>query len=468
MTTSRPGRITAAAALLLTATVALTACSASPKDGSGGDSKTITVWSEENQPDRVAETKRIIAGFTDETGIRVKLVPVDENQVPQLTASAAISGDLPDVMGAIPLSLVRQFDTQDLLDTAASANIVRSLGADTFVDSALALDQDGDRQLAVPDSSYAQILVYRKDLFEQAGLAPPTTYSAIKKAADVLTKRGQYGITLATDPADVFTQQTFESLALGNDCQLVRSSGKVALESTACQATWDLYGHLTAKDSPQGTQTVDTTRAAYFAGQAAMVDWSTYILDELGGLRNDALPTCPRCRDDRKWLAEHSGVVTAISGPDGSDPATYGEATSWAVMHGANRSASEQFVQYMMSTGYEQWLGMAPEGKIPLRTGTASEPDRYQQAWLRMKAGVDRKERLDDIYDASTMRALESVPKSIRRWAIPQGQGALLGPFNAQLPVGKSVADLASGSTTPRDAAKTAQDAVEEIEAKTR
>ena len=37
-----------------------------------------------------------------------------------------------------------------------------------------------------------------------------------------------------------------------------------------------------------GNQDADTTRATYFAGDAAMVIWSSFLLDELAGLRNDA------------------------------------------------------------------------------------------------------------------------------------------------------------------------------------
>src|SRR6218665_357973 len=449
MRMSRITKVVASATLLFTAAAALTGCSNSER--SDNDSKTITVWSQENQPDRVNATKTIIAGFTKKTGIKVKLVPVDENQIPQLVASAAISGSLPDVMGAISLSIVRQLDTQKLLNTDAAANVVTALGEKTFVGSALDLDRDGDRQLAVPDSAYAQILVYRKDLFE--------------KAAKTLTNGSTYGITLATDPADVFTSQTFESLALGNNCQLVDKSGTIGLNSSACATTWNLYGALAQHYSPQGTQTVDTTRATYFAGQAAMVDWSTYILDELGGLRNDALPTCPQCTSDPTWLAKNSGIVTAIQGPDGTQGATYGEATSWLVTKNANAPASEKFLEYMLSDGYLEWLGVAPEGKFPLRTGTAEASTKFTDGWKSLEAGVDTKKKLSDLYDAATIDALLRVPSEINRWAIPQGQGALLGPVNAQLPVSKAAASLSSG-TSPSDAAAAAASAVDQLQAK--
>ncbi len=465
MLTSRTPKIVAGTALALAFTLAGCSSGQGSTSGTGGNGKSITVWSLENQPDRVNTTKQIIAAFTKKTGIAVKLVAVDDNQLGQLVASNAMSGSLPDVMGALSLSDVRQLNQQKLLNTDAAATVVKDLGEGTFTKSALTLDSDQGQQLAVPDSAWAQILLYRKDLFAKAGLQPPTTYAAIEQAAQTLNTSGTSGVTLATDPSDVFTEQTFESMALGNNCQLVGSDAKVSIDSPACQQSWDLYGKLAQKYSPTGTQTVDTTRATYFAGKAAMADWSTYILDELGGLRNDALPTCPQCRTDKTWLAKNTGFVTNIAGPSGS-PSTFGEISGWSILKKANASAAQQFVEYMMSDGYLGWLGMAPEGKVPVRTGTASEPTKYSDGWKTLKTGVDTKATLSSIYDAETMKAIQDTPAQINRWAIPQGQGSLLGTVNTQLVLPKIIAALGAGSLDPASAAKQAADAVTRVQSK--
>jgi multiple sugar transport system substrate-binding protein len=46
--------------------------------------------------------------------------------------------------------------------------------------------------------------------------------------------------------------------------------------------------------SVQGPQDADTTQAAYLAGKAAMIIWSSFLLDELAELSNDARPNCPQ------------------------------------------------------------------------------------------------------------------------------------------------------------------------------
>ncbi|RPF27019.1 ABC transporter substrate-binding protein [Georgenia muralis] len=458
-------------ALIASAALVLTACSGggdgddrATDDGGGGAGEGLTVWSLENLPDRMQVTQGIVDAFTEETGIEVELVGIDEGQAPQLVQSGAIGGELPDVMGALSLAYVRQFDDQELIDVDANAAVVEALGADTWEESALELTRDGDRQLSVPSDAWTQILVYRTDLFEAEGLEPPDTYESLEAAAEALTKDGMFGITLATDPADVFTSQTFESLALGNNCQLVDDGGNATLDSPECLATWELYQALAQDYSPSGTQTVDSTRATYFAGQAAMTMWSTFLLDELAGLRNDALPACPECADDPGFLAENTGIVSSVAGPDG-EGASYGEVTSWTVMDGAATEEAQQFIEYMLSTGYLDWLDMAPEGKFPVRVGNEEDPTAYTDGWAELEAGVDTFAPLSEIYDEATMEQITSVAERVDRWAIPQGQGAILGPTITELPISQAVAEMGAGSLDAAGAAERAQAAVEEIAA---
>ena len=98
--------------------------------------------------------------------------------------------------------------------------------------------------VAVPSDSWTQLLVYRKDLFAKAGLAAPTTFQAIGAAATKLARDGMAGIVAATKPGDSFTQQTFEYLAVANNCQLVDQAGTITLTSKACVDTFRFYVDL--------------------------------------------------------------------------------------------------------------------------------------------------------------------------------------------------------------------------------
>ncbi|HEX6756011.1 MAG TPA: extracellular solute-binding protein [Mycobacteriales bacterium] len=459
----RVGTLAIAAALV---TSGAAACGGGDGDGGGGEGQasSIKVWTIEDVADRVAAQKRMAAAFTQKTGIKAEIIAVAEDQFDQTITSAAAANTLPDVIAALPLAQVRSLSSNDLLNTEIAGEVVDKLGKDTFAPRSLELTKDGDKQLAVPSDGWAQLLVYRKDLFDAAGLQAPTTFEAIETAARTLNKEGTAGITLATTPGDGFTQQSFEYLALANGCELVGSDKKVTLDSPACVRTFDLYSKLAKNYSVRGNQDVDSTRATYFAGKAAMLIWSSFILDELAGLRNDALPTCAQCRSDKAWLAKNSGVVTAVKGPDAQRPASYGEVVSFAATSSAPKDAASKFIEFMMSDSYDQWIAIAPEGKVPVRQGTKSGDTSYLQSWEKAKAGVDTKAPLSQYYSPEVLKQVQEAPETFSRWGLTQGQGALVGATLGPLPVPKALADLIAGKGDATSAAQAAQKAVEEIQ----
>jgi multiple sugar transport system substrate-binding protein len=420
----------------------------------------IKVWTLENLPDRLEAQKALAQRFTQATGIAVDLVGVDEDQFSQLITSSAASNDLPDVVGALSLAGVRSLAANELLDTATAGRIVTDLGPETFSPRALELTKDGGTQLAVPSDGWAQLLLYRKDLLTAAGVPIPRTYADLATAAKALNKNGVAGFVGATAAGDAFTQQTFEHLALANNCELVDASGTVTLDSPQCQASFAFYNDLIRSASVPGAQDADTTRASYFAGKAATTIWSSFILDELAGLRNDAAPSCPECTANPRFLVDNTGIVNALTGPDGSAPAQFGEIVSWAVVADAAADPAARFVEFMMSDGYPDWLGFAPEGKIPARTGTKDEPNKFAALWRTLPAGVDTKKPLSDFYPPEVLDALAGSLGTFRRWGITQGQGALVGASLGELPVPRSIAAMTSGEIDPAQAAKQADDAV--------
>jgi len=460
------------AAATLVAVTALAACSGGGGGADGGESastgavkgEAITVWTADTLPDRVAATKAIIADFTAATGIDVELVGVAEDQFNQLLTSAAAADDLPDVIGSISLAQVRTLGANDLVDPEATAAVIEDLGADTFSERALEMTQDGDEQLAVPSESWAQLLYYRSDLFDAAGLAAPETYDDILAAAKALDSPEVAGFVGANTPGDAFTQQTFEHVALANNCQMVTDSGEVTLDSPECVNAFEFYGDLVQNYSTAGAQDVDTVRASYFAGQAAMAIWSTYLLDELAGLRNDTMPSCPECVADPTFLAKNTGVVTAIQGPDSDEPALFGEITSWAITAGSATDSAQQFVQYMLSDGYVDWVGIAPEGRVPVRQGTQENPTEFADAWQALPVGVDTKAPLADFYPAEVLERLQAGPDDLLRWGITQGQGDLIGAALGELPVAQAVSEVTSGGADAEAATKQAAEAMRSIQ----
>ena len=316
----------------------------------------------------------------------MNIVPVGEDELRSRVDSASATGSLPDVFGAVSLALVHSLATDGITDTDAAADVIDALGPETFSERGLELVEADGEPVAVPSDSWTQLLLYRKDLFDKAGLAPPTTFEAIRTAALTLTGGGRVGIVAGTKAGESFTQQSFEHLALANGCQLVDASGDITLDSGSCVGTFAFYVDLIRNASVQGEQDADSTRAAYLAGEAAMAIWSSFILDELAGLRDDVVPTCPECRQDISYLSKNSGIVTAIEGPDVAEPSQFGEVTSFAIARDSQTDEAKKFVEFMMNDGYVDWLALAPEGKVPLRMG---DQDAAEQVHRRLDAPRD-------------------------------------------------------------------------------
>ena len=178
--------------------------------------------------------------------------------------------------------------------------------------------------------------------------------------------------------------------------------------------------------SPGTVQNVDTTRATYFAGDAAMIVWSPFILDEMAGLRNDALPTCDECADDPLFLANNTGLVAALSGGEGTEPAQYGSPSYFGIGAGADVEAAQQFVEYLLGDGYLDYLGVAPEGRFPMRTGTPEAPDSFIEGWTELSIGVDERVPFADIYGPEVVETLVNGAADFRRWGFEDGYGALV------------------------------------------
>lgn len=442
------------------AVVAIAACGGSRSTTTDAErtNETISAWILEDEPARVQATRADLAIFTKRTGIRVRLRALAEDNLAGAVMSARADRTLPDVL-QLPLASVHAYAAQGLLDSAAAGDVLDRLGDQTFSQTALSLVSRDGTPAAVPSDGWGELLIYRKDLFRRAGLPPPRTLDDVARAAERLDRPGvRRGITLATAPGDAFTAQTFEHVALAAACQVVDDRGRIRLTSPRCERAFKLYVELARHYSPGGIQDVDSTRRAYFAGRAAMIFWSPFLLDAMAGLRNDAVPTCPQCRRDPAFLAKNSGLVGALRSGDGNMPAAqFGELSSWGITTGAHTEAASRLVEYMLSDGYLRWLALSPQGKYPVRTGDELDSERFATAWMHLQSGVERKAPLSRFYGQDEIDSLGDGVRGFQRWGFPQGEAPLMGALRSQEPITRSLALAIAGTIDPPSAARRAQ-----------
>ena len=122
-----------------------------------------------------------------------------------------------------------------------------------------------------------------------------------------------------------------------------------------------------------------------------------------------------------------------------------------------NADPAAQFVEFMMSDGYLDWLGSAPEGKFPTRSGTPEEPHEVRGRVADAAGGRrPRGCRWPSFYPPAVLDALAGSLDTFRRWGITQGQGALVGATLGELPVPQAIAAMTSGEIDPAEAAQEA------------
>ena len=298
----------------------------------------LRFWTTEEQPERLARQEAMAADFAAATGHTVEVIPVTENDLGTRATAAFAAGDLPDVIYH-SLQYAAPWADAGILDIDAATDVIENLGNDTFAPGALGMAAVDGGFASVPVDGWTQMLVYRADLFEANGLEPPNTFANVLAAVEALHNPPEmYGFVAATKIDENFMSQVLEHVFLANGVSPVGEGGVQELDEAATIEVLEFYKAI-AEASPPGDLYWDQSRTLYFSGNAAMIIWSPFILDELAGLRDSAPPTInddPTSRD----LAAATGIVTNFAGPSNPDGAAWGDVRYFGITSDASTDAA--------------------------------------------------------------------------------------------------------------------------------
>ncbi|HEX6386442.1 MAG TPA: hypothetical protein VF177_17360, partial [Anaerolineae bacterium] len=393
----------------------------------------LTVWINEASAEHEATLQAMASEFTQQHAVNLELLRVSPSLLPDLVATAVLSNTLPDVI-LHPIEYTVGWTERGILSAAAADAVVDQLGRDTFNPAALELITVDGKTAAVPSDGYQQLLIYRADWFDEQDLAPPDNYETMITAADTLsdTTRLITGFIIPTESNLVTTHQAFEHIAAANGCQLIDEKGEVLILEPPCREALNFYFRIVNRYSPSGVQTDASARNAFLAGRTAMIMAPPTILPQLAGLDGDNLPTCPACgpvngsSDSINYLAQNSGIITHISGANPSAPAAnFGEIMVLGITQVADPEVASIFVNYWFSEGYDNWLAVETERKVPMRWGTAAMPRRFIDAWGTLPVAGSSLS-LADIYGQEVVNQLREGVAESSRWGFRQDQGALI------------------------------------------
>ncbi|WP_314000826.1 extracellular solute-binding protein [uncultured Paenibacillus sp.] len=236
----------------------------------GGEVTELTLWHMEEPPNRVARFKEIIDAF-NAANPDIKITPQVQSWGDAYSKfpAAIQAGNGPDLLFTIPdyTTLIKELGVvQPVDDIIASLNEKHG-----FLDAALAPYQYEDKTWAVPVFGMVQVLWYRNDLLQAAGVTPPKTWDELKAAAEKLTSGSQYGIALPASKSMATDQVLYSFLVTAGAKNIINGSNEITFDNDKTVAAYQLYNDL-LKFSPPDSNTYQwgEPQAQFNSGSAAM------------------------------------------------------------------------------------------------------------------------------------------------------------------------------------------------------
>jgi multiple sugar transport system substrate-binding protein len=263
---------------------------------------TVTFWQFNTDDFQIKAYNDAIAAFSKENPditVNMEIVPWEEQQ--QKLVTGLTTGALPDV-SMLGNNVVAQFQALGALEPltayfgAWSKEIGRDITQDIWPGDELYYKL-GDDWWGSPVAEETRSLIYRKDLFQKAGVEePPKTWDETRDVAKKLTSGDVYGLGIPGG-IDYDTIQVFMSVYLGYGARFLNDEGKCGFDSPEFRDALTFYTNLYLVDkvSPPDTPSYGGTQLdqifqqgklamrvsgpwLYKALQEAKVDW----LDQVG------------------------------------------------------------------------------------------------------------------------------------------------------------------------------------------
>lgn len=371
MARQRLFRLAVLGATALVAATMVTACGSSSDSSSGsssnaGDSgsKTLNVTLANHVWTDALKAK--IPDFEKESGLKVTLTQLSEDQLADSYKVKLNAGSKDvDVMMYRPLQVGKLF---------ASSNYFTDLSSDVKADAGwnwadfqpgpVGVTTYKDKIVGVPIITETEILYYRKDLLEKAGLKVPTTMDELKEAAKTISEQnpGVAGFVSRTQASAGVTQFSGFLYSFGGDW--MDADGKSAVDSDAAKQAYAYYGGLLHDYGPaQVTTDMSWPEAMAIFGQGK----AAFETDASSLYKNLSDPT------KSKVPAENVGYAPFPAGPAGSKP--YNVA-AWALginANSQNKTNAWKFIQW--ATSQDMTLAMQVAGVPSARTSVWANPE---------------------------------------------------------------------------------------------
>lgn len=288
--------------------------------------------------------KPLLAQFQQQTGITVKMESYGETQLSQKLTVEFVSGNSDvDVFMNRPLQDGQLFVKNGwYTDLKPYVNDPTKTPADydfnDFSAKAISTTTIKGELTAIPVVVEHEVLYYRKDLLQKAGLQVPKTLDDLQKDAALLNAPGDhYGFVARGMQAAAVTQFSSYLYSEGGDW-FDPATKKATLTTPQALAAFNLYGKLLHDSGPPGVVNMNWPQAvALFAqGKAAMYT-------DADSIYNNVLDP------SKSKVAAQTGIAPFPAGPNGSVPYAV---VPWSLSMSASaphKGAAWEFIKWATS-----------------------------------------------------------------------------------------------------------------------
>lgn len=277
--------------------------------------------------------KSAVPEFEQATGIKVNVESLQEGQLTtKLTTEFATRSSSVDVFMTRPLQEGKMFYKNgwyepltglDLSDYPANVMSVASFGGKAYI---------------VPLVTEWQVLYYRKDVLQKAGIKVPTSLAELEAAAKAVNSEDMAGLASRGKGAAAVTQL---SSYLYNHGGLYLDKGKAVFDSKPALEAIRFYGRLLGSYGPRGITSMswENIMPLFQAGKVAMWTDASVFYGQIVDPTKTQVP------------AENVGIASFPAGPRRSSPfivCSWGMAVARQSKH---KDLARQFLEW--ATGKE-------------------------------------------------------------------------------------------------------------------
>ncbi len=208
-----------------------------------------------------------------EMGVEVSVEKVAFNEMYEKLATAASSGDVPDIMHTNFGGTAYLYAAESIMPLDS---IIDTIGRDDFSDAYISVLTGADGSVyGLPDWAMHTSVWYRKDIFEEKGLAIPTNWDEFMAVATELNTGDISGFPVPLDGVQVAAQTLYEMMCSAGVFFLDPATGEYCFDSQKEEAikVIDYLVELYKNASPAGALTWswgDYRNALAVTGTAAM------------------------------------------------------------------------------------------------------------------------------------------------------------------------------------------------------